>query len=220
MAKNVKINGVDYASVASVKLPLTIDVGTFAFFYDTDSGDATSAQILDGKKAWVKGSEVTGNIATKTGTDLTVSGKTVTAPAGYYASNASKAVADGAATPTTTITGTVIGDTASAYTVEAVPKATVGTAGYISTISDGTKVTKYIQVEEKNATPTGSSQDITPTTGKLLSKVTVAAVSLTGNAAVGDVMNGKTFYKDSLTKQTGTLTVPVLSLSAGVLSIT
>lgn len=37
-----------------------------------------------------------GSIPTKTSSDLTVSGKTVTAPAGYYASDVSKSVADGA----------------------------------------------------------------------------------------------------------------------------
>ena len=38
------------------------------------------------------GNNVTGNIATKTSSDLTVSGATVTAPAGFDASAASKSV--------------------------------------------------------------------------------------------------------------------------------
>ena len=42
MAKNVQINGVDYSNVATVKLPLTADLETFAYFYDTDSGDAAA----------------------------------------------------------------------------------------------------------------------------------------------------------------------------------
>lgn len=219
MAKNVQINGVDYASVASVKLPLTANLETFALFYDTDSGDAAAGDILSGKKAWVDGVEVTGNVAAKSGTDLTVSGKTVTVPAGLYASQATKAVADGAVTPNLTATGTGIGDTASSYPITLTPKATVGTAGYVTTIADGAAVTKYIQTESKNATPTGAEQTITPTAGKLLHSVVVAAVALTGNAAVGDVLAGKTFYSNSLTKATGTLTIPTLSLATGVLSI-
>lgn len=219
MAKNVIINSVEYNNVASVKLPLKADPATFAFFYDTDSGDATASQILNGKKAWVKGVEITGNIPTKTSADMTVSGKTVTAPEGYYASNQSKAVADGSATPNTDIIGSVVGVTSSPYPVEATPKATVNTAGYIASIADGSKITKYVQVETKNATPSGSSQDITPSSGKLLSKVTVAAVNLTGTANPAHVLAPYTYYKDSLTKQTGTLTVPTFSLSEGVLSI-
>ena len=41
------------------------------------------------------GNAVTGGIATKTSADLTASGATVTAPAGYYAADATKAVASG-----------------------------------------------------------------------------------------------------------------------------
>lgn len=219
MAKNVQINGVDYASVASVKLPLTADPATFAFFYDTDSGDALAGEILSGKKAWVDGSEITGTIAAKTSADLTVSGKTVTVPAGHYASGGTKSVADGSITPNAAVSGTVVSDTLSSFPITITPKATVGTAGYVNTVADGTQVTKYVQVETKTATPTVSSQSITPTAGKLLSSVTVNAVSLIGSAIAGEVLSGKTFYNTSLTKATGTLTVPSLSLATGVLSI-
>lgn len=219
MAKNVQINGVDYGNVASVKLPLTADLETFAYFYDTDSGDAAAGDMRSGKKAWVDGVEVTGNVAEKSGADLTVSGKTVTVPAGIYDSQAQKSVADGSATPNAVISGDEIGDTESDYPISVTPKATVGTPGYISSISDGAEVTKYIQTESKNATPTGAEQTITPTAGKLLHSVVIAAVNLTGNAAESDVLAGKTFYSNSATKKTGTLTVPSLSLTAGVLSI-
>jgi hypothetical protein len=219
MAKNVQINGVDYGNVASVKLPLTADLETFAYFYDTDSGDAAAGDMRNGKKAWVDGTEITGNVAVKSGADLTVSGKTVTVPAGIYDSQAQKSVADGSATPSATVTGDELGDTSSSYPISITPKATVGTAGYISSILDGSVITKYIQTESKNATPSGSEQTITPTTGKLLHSVVVAAVNLTGNAAESDVMSGKTFYSNSAAKKTGTLTVPALSVTSGVLSI-
>lgn len=185
----------------------------------TDSGDAAAGDIRTGKKAWVDGAEVTGNVAVKSGADLTVSGKTVTVPAGIYDSQAQKSVADGAATPNATVSGAEIGDNSSSYPITITPKASVGTPGYISSISNGSLVTKYIQTESKNATPSGSEQTITPTAGKLLHSVVVAAVNLTGNAAESDVMAGKTFYSNSTTKKTGTLTVPSLSLTSGVLSI-
>ena len=219
MAKNVTINGVNYSNVARVKIPLTEDPESFAFFYDTDSGDATQGDIRSGKKAWVDGVEVTGNVPVKSSSDLTVSGKTVTVPAGIYDSQASKSVADGSATPTATVSGDEIGDTSSSYPITITPKATVSTAGYISSISDGSVITKYIQTESKNVTPSDSEQTITPSTNKLLHSVVVAAVSLTGNATEGDVLAGKTFYSNSLTKKTGTATIPSISLTSGVLTI-
>ena len=57
--------------------------------------------------------------------------------------------------------------------------------------------TVSITTETKSATPTTSSQDITPTSGKVLSKVTVAAIpgkyaDTTGDDAVaGDILYGK-----------------------------
>ena len=53
---------------------------------------ATSADILSGKKAYVNGQLVEGNIAKKTSSNVTVSGNTVTIPAGYYASAVTKTV--------------------------------------------------------------------------------------------------------------------------------
>lgn len=58
--------------------------------------------------------------------------------------------------------------------------------------------TVQIVLEEKSATPTTSAQNITPTTGKVLSKVTVAAIptqykdTTNVDAVAGDVLAGKT----------------------------
>lgn len=70
------------------------------------SNPAGASDILNGKEAIDKdGNKITGTIATKTSSNLTASGATVTAPAGYYASNAIKTIASGSAkTPATTIT--------------------------------------------------------------------------------------------------------------------
>lgn len=209
MAKNVVINGVTYSDVPYVNIPLATGTGN-AKFVDTDSGDAGSSDLRSGKKAWVDGNEITGSIPAKTASDLTVSGKTVSVPAGIYDAAASKSVADGTVTPKATLAGDELGDTQTDYPVTASPTATVS-AGYVSGNKSGTAVTKYIQVEEKTATPSTAAQDITPTSGKLLKKVHVNAVNMSATATEADVLNGKAFFAGSLTKRTGTATVPVVS---------
>lgn len=60
-----------------------------------------------------------------------------------------------------------------------------------------------IALEEKSATPTTSSQDVTPTSGKVLSKVTVAAIpsnyqdTTNVDATAGDVLSGKVIVTSS-----------------------
>ena len=61
---------------------------------DVTSDTVIASSLLSGKTATKNdGTKITGNIASKSSDDLTVSGATVTAPAGYYANAASKAVA-------------------------------------------------------------------------------------------------------------------------------
>lgn len=208
MAKSVKINGVTYADVPYVNIPLAAGEGS-AKFVDTDSGDAVAGDMRNGKKAWVDGNEVTGSVPEKSASDVTVSGKTVSIPAGIYDDPVSKSVADGSVTPGASVSGDEIGDTVTDYEVTVTPSATVG-AGYVSGNKTGAAVKKYIQAEDKTATPSTAAQDITPTAGKLLKKVHINAVDVSATATEADVLNGKTFYSGSLTKKTGTATVPTV----------
>lgn len=144
MAQNVVINGVVYNDVPEVDIPKS--GGGTAVFVDTSDATLSSGdQMLSGYTAYSDGTKITGSIATKSSSNLTVSGATVTAPAGYYATNASKSVATGSAkTPATTITanpslsvasatgvvtGTVSGSQSITPTV---------TAGYVSSGTAGT----------------------------------------------------------------------------------
>ena len=83
MAQNVVINGVTYSNVPEVDIPKSTS-GT-AKFYDTASGDAVSADILTGKKAYNASGEVSGSMANNGATGGTISTKagTVVIPAGY-----------------------------------------------------------------------------------------------------------------------------------------
>ena len=93
MAQNVIINGVTYSNCPEVDIPKS-GGGTAAFF-DISDTTAVAADVLASKTMYKSdGTKVTGSIATKTGSDLTASVLTVTVPAGYYASQATKSCSD------------------------------------------------------------------------------------------------------------------------------
>lgn len=104
MAQNVIINGVTYSNVPEVNIPKS-GGGTAAFFDTSDATLDSGAKMLSGNTAYANGTKYTGSISTKTSSDLTASGDTVTVPSGYYASSASKAVASGSASGPATISG-------------------------------------------------------------------------------------------------------------------
>lgn len=95
----------------------------------------------------IKAEDDNGNTVTfinppqKTSSDLTVSGATVTAPAGYYATTASTAVASGSAKPAATISSTGATLSTSSNTITLTKNVTntpVVTAGYVASGTAGT----------------------------------------------------------------------------------
>lgn len=93
--------------------------------YDTSDANATSADILMGKKAYVNGSLVTGNIPSRTGSDVTTSGATFTIPAGHYAAAYTGNINNGALrTPSYSTNNS---------TAEVTVTYGVSTAGYLAT---------------------------------------------------------------------------------------
>ena len=106
MAHSVVIRDVVYADCESVDIPIQNSQEKATF---TDTSDATlsdGSQMREGYTAYADGVKYTGSIPTKTAANLSASGATVTVPAGYYASQATKSVDSGSVTAPATITGT------------------------------------------------------------------------------------------------------------------
>lgn len=165
---SVIINNVSYNDVPYVEIPLSSDPSDTAEFYDTsdatlDSGD----KMLSGATAYADGVLYTGTITTKSSSDLTASGDTVTVPSGYYASSASKAVdAGSAATPATTITATPSITIDSSGLITATVSGTQSVTPTVSAgyVSSGTAGTITVSGSDTEQLTTQAAQTITPTT--------------------------------------------------------
>lgn len=172
--QSVVINGVTYSDVPLVSIPKST-TGT-AEFYDTsdatlDSGD----KMLSGNTAYSKGVKYTGTIATKSGTDITASGDTVTVPAGYYSAQQSKAVASGSATAPSTISGTSASVSTGTNTLtlsKTVSVTPVVSAGYVAS---GTAANSAVSLTASVTTKAAAT--ITPSTSD---QTIAAATYLTG----------------------------------------
>lgn len=154
---NITIWGASYSDVPAVELPKT-GGGTATFDDTSDATLNSNSQLPNGVTAYSQGTKYTGNAATRTSTDLTVSGATVTAPAGYYSSSASKTVASGTAGTPTATKGAV-----NNHSISVTPSVT-NTTGYItgSTIN-GTAVTVTASelVSGTLSVTTNGQQDVT-----------------------------------------------------------
>lgn len=158
-----------------------------AITLDTLSNEGTSADLLAGKELLdSEGKKVTGTIPTKTASNLTTSGATVTVPAGYYSAQATKSVATATqATPSVNI------DSAGKITATSTQS-----AGYVSA---GTKTgTKQLTTQAaKTITPTKSSQTAVASGVYTTGAVTVAAIpsqyeDITASLADLNAANGGT----------------------------
>lgn len=210
MAKNVVIRGVVYQSVPSVEIPLSGSTGNAVF---TDTSDATlssGGSMLSGVTAYgSSGAKITGTIETKTGSNLTASGATVTVPAGYYASQATKSVQNGSAMAPGTISGTSASITTGTNTLtlsKTISVTPTVTEGYVSEgISTQSSVSLTASVTTKGArtiTPTTSNQEIAAGT-YLTGKQTISGDA---NLVAGNIVYGKTIFGVS-----GTAQIPVVS---------
>lgn len=171
MAKNVVINGVTYQDVPSVQIPLSGASGNAEFFDTSDATLNSGGKMLSGNTAYANGVKYTGSISTKTGTDITASGDTVTVPAGYYASQQTKAVASGSATGPATVSGSSASVSTGTNTLtlsKTISITPVVSAGYVASgTAANASVSLTASVTTKGAatyTPTTSDQTIAAST--------------------------------------------------------
>lgn len=210
MAKNVVIREVEYASVPSVEIPLATGSGNAEFYDTSDATLDSGGKMLEGVTAYADGTKYTGTIASKSGSDLTVSGATVTVPAGHYASQATKSVASGTVTAPSTISGTsaTVSTGTNTLTLSKTVSVTpnVTTAGYISAGSAGNAdVSLTASVTTKAAatiTPGTSAQTIT--SGTYLTGA--QTISGDANLVASNIVSGKSIFGVA-----GTAKIPVIS---------
>lgn len=157
------------------------------------NGDATAADVLKGKTFFSDSyTAKTGTIETKTASNLSASGATVTVPAGYYASQATKSVATA---------------------TQATPSISVSSAGLIT--ASATQTAGYVAAGTKSATSQLSTQaaaTITPSTSSKTAvaagKYTTGAVTVAGssNLVAGNIKKGVNIFGVTGTANTLTTT--------------
>lgn len=164
---SVVINSVTYQDVPSVQIPLSGAPGNAEFFDTSDATLDSGGKMLSGNTAYANGVKYTGTIATKTGTDISASGDTVTVPSGYYATSASKAVASGSASGPATISGSTASLSTGTNTLtlsKTVSVTPVVSAGYVAAgTATNSSVSLTASVTTKGAatyTPGTSAQTI------------------------------------------------------------
>ena len=196
MAQNVVINGVTYSDVPSVAIPKS-GSGTAEFVDTTDATLDGGGKLLKDVTAYANGTKYTGTIETKTSAEMTASGATVTAPAGYYASSASKSVASGSATAPATISGTSASISTGTNTItlsKTVSVTPTVSAGYVSSGTAGNSaVSLTASVTTKGATtytPSTSNQSIA--SGTYLTGA--QTISGDANLVAGNIKSGVSIF--------------------------
>lgn len=145
----------------------------------------------------ISSSYVGSGVARKSSSDLTASGATVTAPAGYYAAQATKSVASGSATAPASISGTAATVSTGTNTLTLTKSVSVTpsvTAGYVASGTAGnSSVSLQANVTTKAAATirAGTSQQTIASGTYLTGTQTIAAVSQT-NLTAENIKSGTT----------------------------
>ena len=219
MAQNVVINGVTYQSVPEVDIPKS-GGGTAKFLDTSDATLASGGQLPNGVTAYANGTKITGTAAENDSSDLSASGATVTAPAGFYSAAASKSVASGSATAPATISGTSASVSTGTNTItlsKTVSVTPTVSAGYVSAGTAGnSSVSLTASVTTKGATTyTPGTSNQTIASGTYLTGA--QTISGDANLVAGNIVSGVSIFgvngSATLPSITQDSTTKVLSIS-------
>lgn len=210
MGKDIIIKGQTYIGAEGVDIPLANGGGDARFIDPSDSTLSLGSQMLDGIVSFdADGNKVTGTIESRDSSDLTVSGASVTVPAGNYASTASTSVTGGSATAPASISGTSATVSTGSNTLTLTKTISVTpavTAGYVSSGTAGnSNVSLTASVTTKAAatiTPTTTDQEIAAST-YLTGKQTIKGDP---NLKAENIVAGKAIFNVN-----GAAQIPVIS---------
>lgn len=171
-------------SVAPSETPQTVTPDSGYLLSEVDVGAISSSYVGSG-------------IARKSSSDLTVSGATVTAPAGYYAAQATKTVASGSATAPASISGTEATVSTGANTLTLTKTVSIMptvSAGYVTSGTAGNSSVSLTADVTTQAAQTlhPSTSDQTIASGRYLTGAqTIKAVTLS-NLTADNIKSGVT----------------------------
>ena len=205
---NVNISG-DSPTIESLSITPSESEQTF----DSSSVDGYKPVTVGAISSTYIGSGVT----QRSSTDLTVSGATVSVPAGYYSSNTSKAVASGSATNSGTASASSATITTGTNTItlsKAVSITPSVSAGYISAGTAGNVTVSLTGSATIDPTPTASGKTVTIPAGYYTESTTkdVSTGSATGPSSLSGSSASITTGTNTITlTKTGVTTTPTVS---------
>lgn len=204
--KEITANGdnIDVVNYATVKVAIPGDTPTIDSLTVTpsESEQVFNSSSVDGYKpvtvSAISSTYVGSGINRRDDTDLSASGATVTVPAGYYSTQASKAVSSGSATGPSSLTASSATVTTGTNTITLTKTGVTTTptvsAGYVSSATSSTAtVALTASVTTKGATTyTPGTTDQTISSGTYLTGIqTIAGDS---DLVAGNIKNGVTIF--------------------------